>query len=207
MDNPLLFEMIGYSASVLIAISLMMKSLIRLRILNGIGAILFVVYGILIKSYPVAFLNGLIVIINLYYLITMLQSKDFFTLMAVTPDDAYLHFFIKFHCKDIQKFFPSFSYTPNPEDLAFFVLRDTVPAGLIILRAAHGVGRVLLDYARKDYRDFKIGAFIFNDNADLLNNLGIIALEASSDVPAHRQYLRRIGFKQVREGHFRKALK
>jgi hypothetical protein len=39
MDNQTIFEIIGYLASTIIAISLLMKSLIRLRIVNGIGAL------------------------------------------------------------------------------------------------------------------------------------------------------------------------
>ena len=41
MDNQTLFEIIGYLASIIIAISLLMKSLIRLRIINGIGALTY----------------------------------------------------------------------------------------------------------------------------------------------------------------------
>jgi uncharacterized protein with PQ loop repeat len=104
-----ILELIGYAASLLIAISLMMNSLLRLRILNGIGALVFVIYGILIKAYPVAFLNGLIVIIDVYYLSQMLRRRDYFTIMEVNSDSTYLKFFLNFHLNDINKFIPSFS--------------------------------------------------------------------------------------------------
>ena len=61
-------ELIGYLGSILVAVSLMMKSLLRLRIINLIGALFFTIYGVLLGAYPVAFLNGIIVCIDLYYL-------------------------------------------------------------------------------------------------------------------------------------------
>lgn len=69
-----------------------MKSLIRLRIINGLGGLIFIVYGIVMKAYyPVAILKGVIVIIDLYFLITMLKRKDYFTLMKITPLRAIIH--------------------------------------------------------------------------------------------------------------------
>ena len=206
VDTQTILEFIGYAASLLIAISLMMRSLIRLRVFNGIGAIVFVVYGILIKAYPVAVLNGLIVLIDIYYLVKMLKRSDYFSLMEIKPDSTYLKFFLNFHRKDIREFFPEFSYQPQEDDVIFFALRDTVPAGLVILRPSGTKGLVLLDYALKDYRDFKIGAFIFDDNADVLLQRGIICLEAKGGVSSHIRYLRQMNFKLDDHGGYTRKL-
>ncbi len=206
METQLILELIGYTASLLIAISLMMKSLIRLRILNGIGALVFVIYGILIKAYPVAVLNGLIVVIDVYYLSQMLRRRDYFTLMEVKPDSTYLRFFINFHLDDIHKFIPSFSPNIQDGDFSFFILRNTIPAGLIILRQREEKGQILLDYALENFRDFKIGSFIFEDNAGLLINRGINNLEAHGKTKPHIQYLRQMGFREIKDGKFRKEL-
>ena len=61
-------EMLGYMASGLVALSLMMRSLRKLRIINLVGSLLFTVYGFIIGAYPVAVLNAFIVLVNLYYL-------------------------------------------------------------------------------------------------------------------------------------------
>lgn len=206
MDKQFLLEFIGYAASLLIAISLMMKSLIKLRIFNGIGAIVFVVYGLLIKAYPVAFLNGLIVVIDIFYLVQMLKRSDYFTLMEVKPDSAYLNFFLDFHQEDIRRFFPNFSYSPKTADMVFFALRDTIPAGVVILRPDGNKGQVLLDYALKDYRDFKIGAFFFDDHADILLDRGLACLETQGEVPSHARYLRQMNFKPNENGLFYREL-
>ena len=44
----MLEEFIGYAASILVAFSLMMSSILKLRIINLIGAITFVIYGLMV---------------------------------------------------------------------------------------------------------------------------------------------------------------
>lgn len=206
MDNQTLFEIIGYLASAIIAISLLMKSLIRLRILNAVGSLVFVIYGILIKAYPVAVMNAVIVIINIYYLVQMLNRNEYFSIMEVSPDSEYLSHFINFHLDDIRHFFPEFSYKSNKSYLVFFVLRNTISAGLVILDKYDDKGSVLLDYALKDFRDFKIGSFIFDDNANILINHGIKYLEAESVVENHIRYLKQMGFVRKDENLYIKKL-
>lgn len=63
-----LIEWVGYAASAFIVISLIMTSVIKLRIVNTVGCVLFVVYGFIVGAYPVAVSNLLIVLINLYHL-------------------------------------------------------------------------------------------------------------------------------------------
>lgn len=62
-------EWIGYAASLALIISFMMKNINTLRIINSLGAVLFVVYGILLQiSYPIIITNGFILMANIYYL-------------------------------------------------------------------------------------------------------------------------------------------
>ena len=65
-------EIIGYAASILVAISLTMSQILKLRIYNLIGALAFCIYGFLIPAYPIFFVNGFIVCINIYYLVFMI---------------------------------------------------------------------------------------------------------------------------------------
>ncbi|MDV7185797.1 uroporphyrinogen decarboxylase [Lutibacter sp. TH_r2] len=63
-------EWVGYLASLALIISFLMKNMYTLRIINSIGAILFVVYGILLKtSYPIIITNAFILMANIYYLL------------------------------------------------------------------------------------------------------------------------------------------
>jgi hypothetical protein len=80
MDSLSTYEIIGYIASVLVAVSLMMRSVLKLRVINLLGAAVFMLYGLMIGAYPVAVMNLFIVLIDLYYLREFITSKGYFSL-------------------------------------------------------------------------------------------------------------------------------
>jgi len=53
-----------------------MKEIFKLRFINLMGCILFVIYGLIIGAYPVAIANAIIVFINLYYLYKLFIEKE-----------------------------------------------------------------------------------------------------------------------------------
>jgi hypothetical protein len=69
-------EWVGYLASVALIISFLMKNVNTLRIINSIGAILFVIYGVMLAiSWPIIITNGFILMANIYYL-TIKRNKN-----------------------------------------------------------------------------------------------------------------------------------
>lgn len=192
--NPSQIEIIGYIGSVLVAVSLMMKSLLRLRIINLSGAMFFMVYGILLKALPVAFLNGIIVCIDLYYLSQMWRQRDYFTFLEVTPKSDYMRTFLDFHKDDIARIIPSFSYQQDEALLCFFVLRNMIPAGLFIARIEGDEAYIKLDYVIPNYRDLKVARFIFEENAAFFLQHGIYRFVSEGGSDFHRKYLKRMGF-------------
>ena len=190
-----IYEMIGYIASLLIAVSLMMRSILKLRLINLVGAVFFTVYGLLIHAYPVAVVNGFIVIIDIYYLAQMLGAKEFFRLLEMQLDSEYLRDFVDFYAADIQHFQPGFSLAPHADQLILFVLRNMVPAGLIVgEESGPGALTVRLDYAITGYRDLKIGRFVYQQHAADLRARGIQKVYAEPGAPVHARYLEQMGF-------------
>lgn len=61
-------EIIGILAGIVVLASFLLKGELRIRMLNVIGAVLFVIYGILIKSISVALINFIVVIIQIVYI-------------------------------------------------------------------------------------------------------------------------------------------
>lgn len=62
-------EWIGYMASVALIISFMMKNVNTLRIINSVGAVFFIIYGIMLStSWPIIITNVFILLVNIYYL-------------------------------------------------------------------------------------------------------------------------------------------
>lgn len=69
-------EWIGYAASVILMISFLMKNIITLRIINSVGAIFFVIYGIMLAiSWPIIITNTFILGVNAFYLTKHFRNK------------------------------------------------------------------------------------------------------------------------------------
>ena len=128
MESHVLLQLLGYAASALIAVALMMSSILRLRVINTAGAMAFAVYGLLIHAYPVAALNGFVIMVNGYHLARMLRAKRFFQLLKLRPESDYLKYFLSFYRRDITTILPGFEYRPVANQVTLFVLRDCAPA-------------------------------------------------------------------------------
>lgn len=65
-------EWIGYFAMSTVLISFLMKSIIKLRIVNSFGCLLFVFYGVMLNPIliPIILTNVIILCINLYYVVS-----------------------------------------------------------------------------------------------------------------------------------------
>ncbi len=69
-------ELIGYVASAVLMVSFLMKNINTLRLINSIGAILFIVYGFMLAtSWPVIITNAFILSVNIFYLAKNYSSK------------------------------------------------------------------------------------------------------------------------------------
>lgn len=66
-------EILGTIASIFVLISFLMKGEKRIRLVNIIGALLFVIYGITINAFSVWFLNGALLIIHI---VKLLRGKE-----------------------------------------------------------------------------------------------------------------------------------
>ena len=62
-------EILGIIATIIVLVSFLMKGEENIRMINIIGAICFVVYGLSIKAFSVWLLNGTLVLIHTYKLI------------------------------------------------------------------------------------------------------------------------------------------
>ena len=202
-----ILQWIGYIASAIIAVSLSMNSIVKFRWINLIGAMTFSTYGFLIGALPVGFLNGLITCIDIYYLIIIYNKKEIFETLEIRPDNKYLLRFLEFHNKEIQKFFPGFTYKPEMNTISFFILRNMAVTGLFLAhREDDNVLKVGLDYVIPEYRDFKNGRFIYLRLRKKFIDDGFTTVMASGNSDKYTKYLKKIGFTENNEGMFVKVL-
>lgn len=59
-------EILGLIATSIIVLSFCCNGELKLRLVNSIGSVLFVIYGISIHAWSVAILNSLAILINIY---------------------------------------------------------------------------------------------------------------------------------------------
>lgn len=188
-------EIIGYAGSILVAVSLMMSSLVRLRWINLAGALAFAVYGWFVGAYPVLVVNGFIVLVNVFYLRRMSRVQDYFSLMPIRrPDNRYLETFLAFHKADIERFFPGFSIAELRNPRMTFILRNVNPAGLVIYEEDGQEVRIHLDYVLPSYRDLRCARFFMDEMAPIWRERRIKKILSPAAGATHRDYLKRIGF-------------
>lgn len=185
-------ELTGYFASILILVSLLMSSAVKLRIINAIGAAVFTVYGILIHSYPTAFLNGVSVIVDIYYLLKLLRSTAAYSCYAVSEKESAVNEFFRVFRDDIAHFFPSFDFQLEEDDRIILVYADAVPVGLFICRKTGPDSlRIRLDYSIPKFRDCSVGSFLYGE----LASEGIRELTIGQFTQDHESYLKKVGFR------------
>lgn len=192
-------ELIGYIASVLIAVSMWMKSLLRLRLFSMVGSALFSVYGLLIGSIPVFALNALSAAAHVYYLTLAGKKEAYFELMIVPDKNApFLKRFLEFYRDDIQKFFPNFSLEKTVEPHIFVVFRDMVPVGVFVAEPKDQDSlEILIDYVTPGYRDFKNSHYVFYRGKKLFGGKGYQRYYTRSNNAKHQKYLKKMGFRPV----------
>ncbi|MBT8211801.1 MAG: YgjV family protein [Acidimicrobiia bacterium] len=201
-----MIELVGYAASGLIVVSLMMTSVVRLRLINLVGSSTFIVYGVLIESIPIVLTNGVIVVINVVFLYRAATSVEAYSLARLDPHGDVCAQFLAVHADDIAASFPGFSYAPDPGDLVCLISRDLHPASLFIARPDGTGASVLLDYATPRYRDLGPGRHLFRDRRDVFSEAGIELLVSHTSLPAHRSYLDKVGFTETVSDTFELAL-
>lgn len=68
-------EIIGTIASIMVLISFLMKGEKNIRLINIIGALIFIIYGLSINAFSVWFLNGTLFLIHIIKLIKLNKEK------------------------------------------------------------------------------------------------------------------------------------
>lgn len=70
----MIIEALGILASLVIISAFLFKDIKIIRILDGVGAAMYIVYGVLTHSYANIFLNTVLVIIQIYHLIKLSKN-------------------------------------------------------------------------------------------------------------------------------------
>ncbi len=203
MSTDLLVEIFGYIASAIVVASFALTSVRKLRIVNAIGAILSVIYAVIIGSYPVVLMNLVVACLDIYQLYKLSHVRISFELVPANPTSDYFNWFCKRHEADLA-FDTEERYKKSEK--VFFYVRDNEVAGLLAYNLL-GEGRadIVMDYVTEKFRDCKIGRYFFGKENTYFTNLGITEFITHTTSPKHESYLRQLHFTPGSNGEWRKS--
>lgn len=184
-------EMIGYLGSILVVVSMLMSSVVKLRVINTIGSGIFAAYALMIHSYPTALMNACLVGINVYNLVRLNQKDRAYDLTEAATGDGLLGYLLDHYRADILTYFPGFAGA-GEGDRAYVVFCGGDPAGVLLgTDGGQGTLHVRLDYSTPTYRDCSIGAYLYAK----LPSKGVHTLVFEGEgSKAHAAYLTKMGF-------------
>ncbi len=193
MDLSIFIEAVGYVGSALIILSMLMTSLVKLRVINTVGCVVSIIYSLIIGSYPVAIMNICLVFINAWNLVRLFRPNKHFDLIVCKVDDSFIAYFLKRWKEDIRLHFPEFDRKAIDADSAFLVCCNGDPAGVLLGRVENGIMDIALDYSTPTYRDCSVAKFYHTK----LPEKGIHTLLSSqSKTRQHVAYLDKMGFRE-----------
>ena len=196
-DNILVINIVGYLASAIVAYSMMLKSIIQLRLINMVGSIFVVLYCLFIRAYPLLVLNSFMALVNMYYLLLYYNKSGHFRLLRVDNNATYLNEFLLYYYNDIVKYFPKFMSPYDEEFTYFYVMRHMMITGIFVVKInLDETAEIMLDYVIPEYRDTRIGSFLYNDNDNYFKDIGIQTFILKNPTPKQRKYLGGTGFKR-----------
>ena len=191
MNISILLELIGYLGSLLVIVSMLMTSVVKLRIINTIGSVIFCGYALAIHSYPTAAMQLCLIVINLVNLYKLNNTKKEYSAVSLNTGDGFLSYFLNNYSNDIKKFFPDFTRADDNDKIILINCEES-PAGIFIATEEEaGYLTVKLDYTTPAYRDCSAGKFLYNH----LKSLGIKKISAETKIASHAKYLKKLGFK------------
>ena len=194
-----IIELIGYLGSILVLVSMLMSSVIKLRIINTVGSIIFTFYAFAIQTYPTAILNVILVGVNIYNIVKLLKYTKQYDLIEVKADDSFVGYFLEYYKNDIAVYFPEFKNDASIYDAAYIVCCNADPAGILLGNKSGKEIEIALDYTTPVYRDCSVGKFLYAE----LNKQGIKKLVYKTAVEKHEEYLKKMGFNKTEEGYIK----
>ncbi|MDE7309079.1 MAG: hypothetical protein K2N61_10550 [Lachnospiraceae bacterium] len=191
MNMSIIIELTGYLGSLLVVVSMLMSSIVKLRIINTAGCCISAVYALVIHSYPLAFMNLCLIMINVYNLAKLLKTEQHYNLVCVKTDDSLLNYFLNFYKNDIQNFFTEVNMDNILAETAYIVCCDTALAGVLLgKKKEDGSFDILIDYTTPAYRDCSVGKFLYSKLSE--NKIRKLTYFGRSE--RHKPYLQKMGF-------------
>lgn len=202
MDIRIILEIIGYIGSALIVISMMMTSVLRLRVVNILGCVIALAYALAVKAYPVAFLNGFLIVVNAVKTIQLFRVEKNYTLIESSGAAGLPKYLTEKYNDDILNFFPDFKGLSD-DDTVFILMNGDAATGITAGKIDEQKNfHITIDYTTPAYRDNSAGLFLFNEIAKRGCKKAVFETSSKN----HETYMYKIGFVKISRGKYVKDL-
>ena len=190
----MLLEIVGYVGSVLVVVSMLMSSIVKLRVINTIGSVISMVYAIIVGALPLALMNVCLIVINIFNLVKLMRKEKPYELVEGTPQDTLVQYFLRYYKKDIEVYFPQVEKALSGETgLAYIVCCEGNPIGLLLGNRQRDCIDIVLEYTTPAYRDCSVGGYLYQK----LAGLGFRTLRFAQPLSdGHKSYLEKMGYQQ-----------
>ena len=99
-------EIFGYIGTALVIVSMMMTSVLKLRIINMCGGLISLIYAVCVNTWPVVVLNACLITINFVQTVRALRGRDEVTLVKVGENDPTARHLLGIWQNDFEKQYP-----------------------------------------------------------------------------------------------------
>lgn len=188
------WEILGWTGSVLVVVSVVVPSVWRFRVLNLSGSLIATIYNLVFAIWPYAAMNAVISLIDAYWLLRLRRGgeQQTYAVCPVEPGSALVERFVQRHETGISQAFPGFEPEALTEARSFLTLCGDEVVGLFAYEQRGSVGHVLLDYVTDRFRDLKPGRTLYADQTIRAGGVSqlVVAAGAVQDV----RYFEQQGF-------------
>lgn len=202
MDSKMLIEVFGYIGSAMVVVSMLMTSIVKLRIINTAGSIISGIYAVICGAIPLALMNACLIAINVTGLIKLLKSKKTYDLVSGKADGALVKFFIDYYEDDIKTYFPHFNKKESFGQKAYFICHEGVPAGVLLGKENDDSFEINIEYTTPTYRDCSVGKYLYSSLKE--NSIRSLVF-VNNPSEAHVSYMKKMGY-SIEDGLYKKSL-
>ena len=192
MNNQLYIELFGYLGSILVVVSMLMSSVIKLRVINIIGSVISGTYALIIGSFPLALMNICLIIINLYNIFKLKKESHKYEIVKGDIQDSLFKYLVNHYGTDIKSYFSDIDIEKVSGDTVYYVFCNEAPVGLFVGNQKDEKIDVIIDYTVQSYRDCSVAKFLYI----AMNKEGFNQLEIKNPTEKHILFLNKMSYQK-----------
>ncbi|MCR5725349.1 MAG: YgjV family protein [Treponema sp.] len=189
MTSHFLIEAVGYLGSLIIILSMLLTNVVKLRVANVVGCIVFGTYALIIHSIPTVIIQACLIIVHTIALYKLLSAKNNYTVIQLQPGESFLNSFLADHAADITRFFEAVP-AANQYNCAYLTICEYRNIGVLLGTKIGDTLTVHIDYTIPQYRDCTAGAYLY----EYLAGTGVRRFVADATSSEHAGYLKKMNF-------------